>query len=281
MNIKKITAAVLTALIFGSAAKITGIYRNSESSAYAAEVSQGKPLFSIDSVQIYEKDVQKGRPCRVTLSVEGADKLYCSTQLFLYYDSKLKISGNAVPGTAVSELVTTQMKGDTGDFIFLSTAGSDDSGTDGDMWNIDFILPQDAKPGDEFKVYMGDSKYGRIKSIFTNFNDDADGEAMTSHIFSVKPSATIKVAENPPYVLGDFNDDGIINAVDASSILTYYAGYSVDRSIKLTNYEMGCGDVNKDGVVNGVDASVVLTYYAYVSAKGGMSFTDYLAGVRF
>lgn len=65
---------------------------------------------------------------------------------------------------------------------------------------------------------------------------------------------------------GDINNDGTINAVDASMILTYYAEVQTGGSAQRTSGENMSisllGDFNNDGVVNAVDASAVLTYYA-------------------
>ncbi len=58
---------------------------------------------------------------------------------------------------------------------------------------------------------------------------------------------------------GDVNCDGVIDAVDASAILSSYA----DTSTGKTQY-IGCtlGDYNNDGCVDAIDASAVLTEYA-------------------
>mgnify|MGYP001635848285 CR=1 FL=1 len=65
---------------------------------------------------------------------------------------------------------------------------------------------------------------------------------------------------------GDTNNDGTINAVDASLILTYYAEVQTGGSSQRASAdEMSMsllGDYNNDGVVNAVDASAVLTFYA-------------------
>ena len=56
-------------------------------------------------------------------------------------------------------------------------------------------------------------------------------------------------------LLGDVNNDGKVNAVDARLILQY--------SVKLVNaedLELGVADVNGDGAVNAVDARLVLQY---------------------
>ena len=67
------------------------------------------------------------------------------------------------------------------------------------------------------------------------------------------------------YDLGDVNNDGQINSVDASSILAYYAKISTNQDGGYSDVQKAAADVNNDGSVNSVDASKILAYYAYVS----------------
>ena len=76
--------------------------------------------------------------------------------------------------------------------------------------------------------------------------------------------------------LGDVNSDAVINAVDASEILSEYARVSTNQKAKLTDEQKKCADVDKNGNINAVDASQVLSYYAYKSTSGTMEFEDYL-----
>ena len=67
------------------------------------------------------------------------------------------------------------------------------------------------------------------------------------------------------YKLGDVNNDGHINAVDASSVLSYYAMISTNQDGGYNDKQKTAGDVNHDGQINAVDASCILSYYAYLS----------------
>lgn len=66
-------------------------------------------------------------------------------------------------------------------------------------------------------------------------------------------------------LLGDVNDDGKINAVDASTILTAYANTSTSKPSGLSEEAMAAADVDGNSAVNAVDASNVLSFYAYQS----------------
>ncbi|MDE6035864.1 MAG: hypothetical protein K2G36_08155 [Ruminococcus sp.] len=64
---------------------------------------------------------------------------------------------------------------------------------------------------------------------------------------------------------GDVNNDGFIDAVDASLVLEAYAELSTDGASNFTTIQEIVSDVNDDGEVNAVDSSFLLQYYAYTS----------------
>ena len=66
---------------------------------------------------------------------------------------------------------------------------------------------------------------------------------------------TVKLFED--CLWGDANHDGIVNNMDATLVLRYYAGLADadDLCLKRT-------DVNQDGVHNNMDATLILRYYA-------------------
>ena len=237
---------------------------------------QGKPVFHLSSTEVCLDDART-KNTHVELMVDGANGLYCNTLIYLYFDPRMKV-GEAYCGPAIQKLANGQATGDTGDFIVLVTAGRDNDGKDGVMWEIDFTLPADCQVGDEFKFEIGPTKYGE-QPLFTNILYDQKGAAMTEHIFTKGVAeGTIKVVENPPYALGDVNNDKMIDAVDASKVLSEYAARSSGNKRVFTNYQQQvAADVNVNGVIDAVDASLVLSYYAYVSGNGsGLSLTEYL-----
>ena len=67
------------------------------------------------------------------------------------------------------------------------------------------------------------------------------------------------------YALGDVNNDGKINAVDASEVLTYYAMISTNKNGGFTGAQKLAADVDHNDKINAVDASCILSYYAYLS----------------
>ena len=75
----------------------------------------------------------------------------------------------------------------------------------------------------------------------------------------------VSVKADGSYLLGDVNNDGNINAVDASSVLAYYAMISTNKDGDFDENQKAAADVDHDGKINAVDASNILSYYAYVS----------------
>jgi len=64
-------------------------------------------------------------------------------------------------------------------------------------------------------------------------------------------------SSEPPYLKGDVNGDGGVNALDASLILQHDA-----KLIKLAEDSLARADVNGDGKVDALDASLILQYDA-------------------
>lgn len=83
-----------------------------------------------------------------------------------------------------------------------------------------------------------------------------------AHVYA--QSADIEfIALDGVYMFGDVNGDGVVNAIDASSVLTVYAQTSTGHRCKYIDAQITAADINMDGLVNAVDASKILTYYAY------------------
>lgn len=95
--------------------------------------------------------------------------------------------------------------------------------------------------------------------------------------FGRSPDSPEEIIKNDN--LGDVNSDGCINAVDASSVLTYYACISTNQDGGYTEDQKLAADVNNDRLINAVDASNILAYYAYTSTNNSekkKSIEDYI-----
>ena len=79
-------------------------------------------------------------------------------------------------------------------------------------------------------------------------------------------------------ILGDVDNSGSVNAIDASVVLDYYSKTSTGQSVSFSETQKKSADVNKDGSINAVDASQILSYYAYTATSNGdvMTLEEYL-----
>ena len=122
-----------------------------------------------------------------------------------------------------------------------------------------------------FTVGLND-KYGIIdknNKVVVPLEYDDISEINNGTVYAVKNQKVylIKLSENhiDTLEIGDVNNDGHINAVDASSVLSYYAMISTNKDGDFNDAQQAAADVNHDGQINAVDASCILSYYAYVS----------------
>ena len=236
----------------------------------------GEPVFHLSDTVVCLDDAQTKNQ-HVTISVDGANGLYCNTLIYVYFDSRMKV-GEAYGGPAIQKLATGQAVGDTGDFIVLVTAGRANDGKDGVMWEIEFTLPSDCQVGDVFTFEIGPTKYG-MEPIFSDVDCSTEGMALTDYIFTKGIDAgSITVVDNQPYALGDVNNDKLIDSVDASMVLAEYAFVSSGNGTRFRNNQQPvAADVDENGIVDAVDASTILAYYAYVSGNGeNIPFTDFV-----
>ena len=76
---------------------------------------------------------------------------------------------------------------------------------------------------------------------------------------------TVNAIEEVDAMLGDVNDDGMVDSSDASLVLAEYAKIQTGGAGEFTDIQYKAADVNKDDVVDSSDASKILSYYAMVS----------------
>jgi hypothetical protein len=71
------------------------------------------------------------------------------------------------------------------------------------------------------------------------------------------------------YMLGDVDNNGLIDAVDSSQVHEHYALVSTNQNVKFNDLQKKAADVNMDGLIDAVDASQILAYYTYASTATG------------
>ncbi|MCR4645243.1 MAG: hypothetical protein K5695_07525 [Oscillospiraceae bacterium] len=89
-------------------------------------------------------------------------------------------------------------------------------------------------------------------------------------------NAVLPAMANDGLMLGDLNNDGVVNASDAAKVLIAAASLGAGNESGLTEAQTICGDVNEDGILNASDAAQILIYAAYIGAGGTGSLNDFL-----
>ena len=96
------------------------------------------------------------------------------------------------------------------------------------------------------------------------------GAVMCTGLLSAFPV----MADDDMVIAGDFNNDGAVNAIDATEILQYYADISTGVENYWSEEKKRSADINGDGEILATDATWVLMYYAYLSTGDGDKIGD-------
>ncbi len=85
----------------------------------------------------------------------------------------------------------------------------------------------------------------------------------------------------PSYTLGDIDDNGVIDGIDASAALTAYSLASTGKSTGFTTAMTLAADADENDIVDGLDASYILSYYAMQSTgKSYSSLREYIKSLK-
>lgn len=108
------------------------------------------------------------------------------------------------------------------------------------------------------------SNYSTAKEAF------AESDKATIYIYPPKNTnyiASYEITLQTPFIKGDIDENGTVDSIDASAVLTYYSQVQTG-SIKeeLTDVQISKADINNDNVIDAIDAAGILTYYAMISS---------------
>ena len=113
------------------------------------------------------------------------------------------------------------------------------------------------------------------KCVYKFLIDDKDTGNAWDMTASDKTSKTVTFHLNAT-VPGDVTGDGIVDAVDASTVLTAYAKSSAGQDIGLTANQQAIADVDNNKKIDANDATLLLSYYAYTSVGNDISLADFV-----
>ncbi|MBP5362068.1 MAG: hypothetical protein J6Y71_03445 [Ruminococcus sp.] len=225
-----------------------------------------------------------GKVQRVYFSVTGATEPVSHVKFHFFYDTRLKVQENSygdvvTAGKALNGFTTGSKMIEEGQIVFY--AYSEDTIIDkGSIFTVDFIVPEDAGPGEVYPFGISYVDDGIAYDSFINSEKDDAGKLQMTYVFTKgifngyirmngeKPTTTTSATPPEPlfdYYLGDVNDDGKIDAKDASMVLAAYAKASTGEDNGLTDMQKESADVNIDARIDAKDASLILEYYAIAS----------------
>ena len=135
--------------------------------------------------------------------------------------------------------------------LYIEVAKPDDAGYDWDPYGYGYN--EDLYP--DADVILQNSGYMRVSVTPTNVTIEYVRSYLPGDGTNGIVADTVVIGEEAPSILGDVNDDGLVNSLDALIILKGDVGLDIS-----SHCPMNCGDANGDGLVNSIDALLVLKY---------------------
>lgn len=242
-----------------------------------ANAAQSGASYVISSTSISNEMVDIAAPGKSIYSTYVADNVYAK------YSGTSFAAPVVSAAAALAKSVNPDITQSEFEALIKSTANSSyiaSSGQNSNYWGAGLLdiekMLKTMLAGQEY--YISDVHTTNNESFFcvTNMTNNAiddcslvisEGNKSKRLTFSLEASESVEISLNDEgftknavvikssRIRGDINNDGTVNIRDASVILRYNAGYSVDVGVDIL-------DVNGDGTVNIRDASMILRYCA-------------------
>jgi hypothetical protein len=125
------------------------------------------------------------------------------------------------------------------------------------------LISASGKALEVLKIYGPNTKLGSFDAdddgVYTCSGDTAKNVNLSRYGYTVEADVSLELNLTATLfsacLWGDANHDGVVDSMDATLILRYYAGLEDNLCMKRT-------DVNQDGEINSMDATLILRYYA-------------------
>ena len=221
-----------------------------------------------------EPDYALGKTQRVYFSIVGAEVPVSMMKFHIFYDTRLKIQNNTkgevvTAGKAVSEFTIGSAMIKDGQLAFYAYSDKDVDLNKGCIFTIDFIIPENAEPGDLYPIGLSYVEDGIVCDSFINAAKDEAGKLQMTYVFTKGIySGYIKVMGEKKPVRGDTDGDREVSVADAQLTLKAYTTGIAGNDMNLTDKQIISADVNNDGEVSVDDAQYILRYYTQKSVAG-------------
>lgn len=150
------------------------------------------------------------------------------------------------------------------------------------LTNFDAVISSDIPDG-EYEIYFltESEDYEDQQTCSGSFRMDDDSSKSYSNELIVRNLTVIIDSEpSPSNYLGDVDNNGIVDVVDATLVLQQYSYQSMGNTGILTDEQINIGNVdgntNADGtpLLDVVDATYILRYYSYFSMDNNFTWDD-------
>jgi len=135
----------------------------------------------------------RGKTVNCSIDVSGANRAYCSTGYHVYYSNRLSlkkirdkiaVSGGALRDLSTSVVEDTKAPQGWKGLHFVS-AGREDVGYDGSMWEFSFTLPDDLQGGEVFPIdILYNSSFVSEDMFGSASYESAESKNMEAYLFT-------------------------------------------------------------------------------------------------
>lgn len=241
---------------------------------------EGGIMLFFDKIGLFP-EYAPGKVQRVYFSLVGATEPVSSMKFHFFYDTRLKVKPNSkgeavTPGTAVADFATGSAMVEEGQIAFYASSDHDIAVERGSIFTVDFIIPEDAEPGDLYPLGLAYVDDGIVPDLFINSAKDGAGILQMTYVFTkgiyngyikiIGEKATTAATETTTTVpdpvqplIGDVDCSGTVTVADAVLLCRIAAEDPCD-GIPLTEENFYAADFDMDDRITVMDAASLLAY---------------------
>ena len=230
---------------------------------------QGGIMLFFDKIGLHP-DKTPGKTQRVYFSVFGASEPVSLIKLHIFYDTRLTVKANAkgeavTAGKAVQGFRTGSATVEEGQLAFYAYSDEDVLLPNSSLFTIDFIVPENAEPGEVYPIGISYVDDGIVADTFIGSARDDAGKLQMTYVFTNGIyNGYIKMMgekKPPAYIMGDTDGNGAVELDDAQLALAAYTNQLAHKPSGLNDEQEKAADVTGDGEVTVDDAQAILQYY--------------------
>ncbi|MBR4626511.1 MAG: hypothetical protein IKO47_02180 [Ruminococcus sp.] len=235
-----------------------------------------------------EPENYRGKECQVYFSLTGATEAVSRIKLHVFYDTRLTVNKDSngkymTPGEALDGFTTDSAMVEEGELVFYGYSANNIMLDKCCIFKINFTVPENAEPGEIYPFGISYVVDDVAADTFINTEQDDAGRLQMTYLFTkgiyngyIRMQGE-KIIPPPKPVPGDIDENGLINAIDASKILVKCAELSAPDAELPKDDVIAKFDINGDGLITAVDASFVLAYCADLANDPDLQIEDFIA----